>query len=492
MRRTGELFHFWPEWDLNEDHRKGAALRLELYQGGYKPRVQSICGKRIRDQATAKEVARCVTTAHGLAGAVTDACCVAYQGGAQRELRGADAATARAFADLVVECGIAEDAGSLNALSWISGPVVVAPFVSQVRGEPRLCLSTMTQDTCAVRRHPSAPEVIEAVLHQRDDGIFAELSAWGWKYYDEKGHPLGGGAYDTAHGLGYCPAVGLRSRPRLAFGWDGALDHVGLADAALEVSFRMALGMWVRQQNLADLVIITAPIKNVAKRQALGHPTRPLYFNADPNQVRVDVKPRSTSVVDYLAEIAALSGAAVSRYGIPPSAVSFANDNSNWGTLSIAMTPGALAAQRKKQVPLLRRAEIELWPMVADVVRMSAHRHARRLPPRATFAEMLRVQFPDLAEPDEQLKNLEAFGAAQKHGVANVVDLLMKLRPELSRAEAEEEVAANYEDYAARLDWLTRHNVTLDPQRGVQGISQINGRAGGQRSGEVRREESDQ
>ena len=483
--RRGELFDLWPEWDRGADRRSAAALRTELYVGNYAPRVQALVRKRVQDPIAGESIARVVNTAHGLLGSVTDAVAVAYQRGVRRELRGASPDLARAFADLVAESAMVERATSLSALAWATGPVLLVPWVGAVRGAPRLSLAVMLPGTYEVRCSPVAPDAIEAVLWRRDDGAFVEVDALGWRYWSSAGDPLNDGAY-TPHGLDYCPAVALRARPWLPFDWHNARDHAGLVDATLEVSFRHALALWLRQQVAVPQVVITAPVAAVPADQAMGHPTVPLWFNAQPGEVRYEVHERKVNVAEMLAEIAAIVNAAVSRYGIPPSEITYTNDATNYGSLSVAVRGERLAAQRDAQAPWLKSSELALWRAVVDVARASTHRHALALPPADEAAAALRVMFPDLASPDEQIKRFEAFEAAQRHGLANAVDLLLQSRPEFTRLEAEEEIAANLDQYAQRLEWLASRNVSMDPARGVQSIAQLQGRAGGVASGEAR------
>lgn len=487
MNISSTLAQRWPEWKLGETRRAGAAFKRSLYAGTYAGAIKRAVVERIGDSATGAEVVRFVNTAHGLFGVVADTCAVVYQRGIHRELRGVSEPAAKAFADIVAESGLPALGASVNALAWATGPVVVLPFVDDVRGVARLCLETVTQDRCEVRRHRSAPDVVEAVLFTRDDGVFVEVDDEAWHYYNTTGEPLDDGAHDAPHGVGYCPAAVLRAREWLAFDWHGATDHAGLADAAVEVGYLSAVGRWTRTQTSAPLTVITAVDEKFAKLQSLGHPSRPLHFNANPVEARVDVLDRTTDPRHYLSEIQALSASAVARYGIPPSAVSFTNDMTNWGTLSITMTPGALALQRDKQAPLLRDGERALWLTALDVVRASTHRHSRTLPSSADAADSLFVGFPDLADAADTLKRAEAFERLLPHGLASAVEALMTARPELTRAEAEAEIAANLSEYTARIASLAERNVAADPARGVQSIAQLQGREGGIASGETRR-----
>lgn len=497
----GELFALWPEWEASANARAAAERKRRLYVGDYKPDVQRMVRDRISDGESKEEVCKFVNTAHGLLGAVADVCAVVYQRGVRRELRGTSGRAAAAFSVLVLESGIAALGPALNALSWATGPVIAVPHVAEVRGELQLLVHLVTADRYAVRHHPSAPDVLLAVLLERADGAFVEVDDKRWRYWSADGSPLDGGKWDAEHGLGYCPAAPIRARPWLAYDWRGATDHAGLCDAALEVAYLHALGRWVRTQNMGPLTEITAPPEKYPKLQSLGHPSRPVVFDAIPGEVRVATHDRTVDPKHYLSEIQALVNAAVSRYGIPPSAVTFTNDMSNWGALSINTTPGAMAAQRDAQTPLLREGELTLWRMACDVVRASRHPLARDLPPADEVRRALRVAFPDLSSPAEQQMRMTVFEQQLPHGLASAEELLMRDRPELTRAEASEEVAANLAEYTRRLAEITARNqahdaarnaeMVADFGRGVQSIPQQQGREGGRASAEARRANED-
>lgn len=484
--KQGPLFENWAEWKLGARRRAAAAVRLELYSGDYAPRVRKLAREWINDGEVARAVSKVVNTAHGLLGAVTDAVSVCYQRGVRRELApGAGTSAARAFSSLVAESGMVERAASFNAIAWATGPVVLCPYVAPVRGVPRLCLAVMTADRTEVRRSPDAPDVLTAALWQREDGVFVECDAAGWRYFTANGDPMNGGAV-VPHGLDYCPAVPFRARPWLPADPWNATDHVGLVDATLQVSFRHALALWLRQQVAVPQVVITAPVAGVPGDQTLGHPTVPLWFNANPAEVRYEVHERKVNVAECLAEIASIVSAAVSRYGIPPSEVSFENSNANWGSLAIAVRGERLGAQRDQQVPHLRRSELALWASACDVVRASTHRFARTLPEPGSLADALRVNFPDLASPDEQRKRLEVLGLAESRGLMTAADVLLQAQPELSREEVDELIAANLDAFAKRSEALAARNVSTDALRGAESIAQLQGRLGGLVSGETR------
>lgn len=487
-----ELFIRWPEWDLEVGRRAAADMRRRLYVGSYEPEIRSMVCKRISDEVSATHVLQHVNTAHGLLGAVADTCAVCYQRGVRRELRGVTPDAARAFADIVGETSLPTIGAAVNATAWATGPVVALPHVApDVRGVPRLRLYLATADRYAVRRaaNGTSPDELTAVLFEREDGVFVECDAEQWRFWTAHGSRLDDGKHDAPHGLGYCPAVPLRARPWTPYDWTGSDDHRGLVAAALEIGYMSAVGRWTRTQTAVPLTEITAPSDKYAKLQALGHPSQPLVFDAMPNEVRIQVHDRVVDPRHYLSEIQSLASAAVARYGIPPSAVSFTNDGTNWGSLSVAVTPSALALQRDSQVPLLRAGEQALWLTALDVVRASPHRHREALPPREQAERVLRVAFPELATPDEMIKRTQALRERLPLGLAEPIDDLLSSRPELTPAEAQEEVDARLATYVNMIRPLVERNTPADPDaraealagtRPGETIAQAQGRQGGE------------
>lgn len=405
---------------------------------------------------------------------------------------------AKAFAEIVVESRWPANAMALNRLSWISGPVIVAPYVASVRGVGRLNLATMTADRTEVRLSQDAPDLIEGVLFQREDGAFVELDAQAWRYWSAKGEPLG---EPVPHGLDYCPAVVFRCRQENPLDFWGATDHQTLVDATIEVSWRQALGLCARQNALAPQVIIVGELEGIPQMQALGHFSQPLYINRTPNEVRVEVHERRVNVQDILAEIGSIAADAVSRYGIPLAETrGFTTNNSEWGSLASVVRAHALGAQRDRQAPLLKESEKALWSVTCDVCRVSIHPLADAMLAPADLHSTLRLGLPDTADVKERTERLRYLKEALPLGLETPLEYIMQQRNELTAEEAAEELQANLQNYIDVIKPLVERNVPANPDgafavdqsRGLQSQSQIQGREGGQISGETRRADSQQ
>jgi len=102
--------------------------------------------------------------------------------------------------------------------------------------------------------------------------------------------------------------------------------------------------------------------------------------------------------------------------------------------------------------------------------------------------DILRVEFPDLSSPDEQLKRIQVMQAGLAYGLSSPVDVPLAARPELTREEVDETQRANLEAYIARIEPLvSRQTPGQAPDApGHQTIAQQQGRQGGIASGETR------
>lgn len=408
--------------------------------------------------------------------AVANTIAVGYRSGVRRELRGASPEVSRAFADLVTECGLNRKAPGLNARSWAAGPHILAPHFTR-RG--KLALDIIEPSRCDVVRDG---DDIDEVLW-REGKTWVLLGGDAWRYFDERGEEI---AEDMVyHWAGVCPAVTFSSFDGGADFW-AATAHNGLVDATLTIAYKVALGLFARQVSGIPLTVIFSRLEKMAQGQTLGHPILPLLL--DPSEDKVQVFDERVVGTEYLAEISALLTMAVSAEGLPPGSITMQANQLDSGGLVINTEGPRLAALRDKQVPELKASELALWPRVADLVRSSVHRHARIMPPGDEVRDMLRISFPDLSPPEEQLKRLEVMKAKLPYGLSSPSDVELAARPEVTREEVDEVREDNLADYIATIEPLVARNVPADaPEaRGYQTIAQKQGRIGGQASGQTR------
>ena len=468
----GELGRRWPGWVDSAGRRAAAARKLAIYREDHLGLINAKIDYMLGGGEVAADIRRFAHRSPNVAKAVAQAIGVAYRSGCTRSLKGASPELARAFADVVTESGITRRADGINAASWLAGPHFVVPTITR--------RATVALDVIG-------PDVLDAKMQVDDvDRVVWKYGrAWvllddaAWSYFDEKGEPT----RVVPHAVGRCPAV-----PFVSF--DGGPDfwaksaHEGLVEATLMCAYKIALGLYTRQTNSKPQMVISGNIENMPRGQVLGHTVQPLLL-PDGTASMLDL---TVSAAEYLSECAALIAMAISGEGLPPGSITLQANNTDWGNLAISAEGPRLAAHRDRQVPWLIAAERELWPVVADMVRGSPHKHARVLPPGDEIADMLRVSFPDLSSTDEQLKRIQVMQAGLPYGLSSPVDVPLAARPELTREEVDETQRANLEAYIARIEPLVSRNIPgqAPDAPGHQTIAQQQGRQGGIASGETR------
>ena len=480
---SGALLERWPSWSATAPRRIAAARKLQIYAENHLPLVHQKIDECLEGGQAAAFVKVFATRSPNLLLAVASAIAVAYRQGCRRELKGASPTLAAAFAELIRESGIERKAAGLNSRSWVAGPHIIAPHFTR-RG--KLALDILGPDCCDVERDG---DDIDAVLW-RHGGEYVLLDGDRWRYFDAKGdeRPPEPGT-EPAHAVGVCPAV-----PFVSF--DGGADfwaqtaHNGLVDATLLIGYKAALGLFARQVRGSPQTTIFSDIEKMPPGQVMGHPFLPLLLPSDPG-TRLQVDDEAVvKAEDYLSEISAIITMAVSSEGLPPNSITLQANSAtpDWGGLAINAEGPRLAAHRDKQVPPLKASELALWPIVADLVRGSAHRFARVMPPGDEVRDMLRVDFPDLSSPAEQLQRIEVMKAGLPFGLSSPSDIPLAARPELSRPEVEETRAANLANYIATIEPLVSRNIPgkAPEAHGYQTVAQEQGRTGGVESGKTR------
>lgn len=404
---------------------------------------------------------------------VVDAVAVATQRGCTRELRGLGESATKSFASLVAESKIDRLQNGINARAWLSGPVLCAPHIDS---RNRLAFDLANSDSFDVVR--DADYIESAVWWCQGEWI--ELTADAWKYFDQDGALL----RVVSHSVGACPAVCFTALDNTSCWWNTS-DHNGLVDATLLCGYKCASGLYTRQVSANKLTAIFSDMDKLPEGQSLGHPALPVLLPLD---AKIEVLDRIVPAKDYLDEVSAIITMAISAEGIPPGSVQMVASQSEYGTIAVAVEGSRLGVLRDRQVPHLRSAELELWPLACDLVRGSTHRLARLLPPGDEVRDALRVSYPDLASPKETLLRIEAMKAGLPYGLTSPADELLAARPELTRAEAEEALRENLRVYLDTIEPLVNRNIPRDAPaaNGAESVAQVQGRQGGIASGESR------
>lgn len=476
----GALAGRWSaSWSASAGRRLIADRKLRILREDHQGLILQKLQERIPNPELFSFVSRFVTLAPNLVLAVVSAIGGSvYDNGVLRKLRGASPELARAWREIVNECGINSLASAIAQRAWLAGPVGVSPHLDR-RG--RLALDVITPDVLDLER---TGKYVDSALWLHSSSTWVEMDGEAWRYYDARGRLF----KEVPHGAKECPLVPFLAGENLSDYWQSSA-HSGLVGKCLEVSVLNAHGTYVQQVSANKLTHIdpAADIEDVASLQNIGEFALPFVGEAD-----IKVHDRSVDPTPNWGMISRAIADAVSVYGISPTEVTgFNTSTSEWGSLAIKIRSERIGAQRSKQIEFIADSEQRLWPVVAALLRGSEHRHAKLLPPPDEIAEMLRLSFAETADPEEIKSRIAAMEAGLSHGLTSALETQMRLRRELGEDEAQEIMDERLEAYARRNAFLAHNNLPSDASLMGKPLDAQQGREGGLVSGEVRRGAAD-
>lgn len=463
----GDLARRWPDWDQGAERRAAARRKLLMFKEKHLGMVKDRIRARFQNAELSDAISLFATKNPNLVKAVVEVATIPYSRGCQRELKGATEPVSKAFAEIIAESGIVKKGNGLAARAWFLGPTIVSPHLDTRR---KLAFDVVTPDIVDLKMEG---DYIEAALWM-ERGTWIEVDQDAWRTWSQSGELL----RVVYHAVSRCPAVPFVSIDNTGDFWLPD-EHSGLCDASLDCAYKMAFGLYNRQVSANKLTVIQGELKGIPPGQSLGHSALPIFTRAHPSEVDVKVLDRIIPAAEHLSEIAAIIALAVSVYGLPPNELSGAVTQ-DWGAMTVTVRGERLSVLRDRQVPWLKGAEMELWPLVADLIRGSEHRHASILPPGDEVREMLRVTFPDLAAPADVVLRLQALEAGLPHGISSTVDFMRQATPEETTRDIEEKIAQNLKTYADRNEALASRNAPADASHAGNTLAQIQGREGGQ------------
>jgi hypothetical protein len=472
-----------------DDRQRRAALKRRIFEENFVEDVRATAARRMVDPAAREQVSNFAEETLNVLKSVTHAIAVVYDYGCRRYLRGASPEQADAFATIVRETKATALQSSWNIWGWLLGPTFVVPAVR----DGKMSLETHTPDETWCRRKG---DKVEAILW-RSGKSYVEVSADGWRYYDEGGKPephseLGAPAGVVAMQLDEAPIATFRTDLPGKDWWNPTM-HRGLVAGTLEACFWWAHLGWVRKAQSGKQMVVVAPKSKIIAGQTTSDAEMPIWFDGDPEEVEVTVIDRVTTPDGHVAQIRFVIEQCAERYGIPGAEVSFdSSTQGDIGTVSLQLRREKLAHVHAQQVPGLVEGEMQLWPAVVAVAKASGHPLAGQLPTPDEVRAMLVIEFPAPEVVTDPKARLELDVGELKLGLTSPTEIMQRRRPELTKEEAKAYLRENLTDYAELLDFIASRNLPRDPGQATQTLAEAQGEAGGVRSGEVRREQQQQ
>lgn len=474
----GALAAKWSaSWSASAGRRLIAERKLRILREDHQGLILQKLQERYPNPELYSFVSRFVTRAPNLVLAVVSAIGgVVYDNGVLRTLRGASPELARAWREIVNECGINSLASAIGQRAWLAGPTGVSPHLDR-RG--RLALDVITPDVLELER---TGKYVDSALWLHNSSTWVEMDDQAWRYYDARGRMF----KEVPHSAKECPLVPFLAGENLSDYWQSSA-HSGLVDKCLEVSVLSAHGTYVQQVSANKITHIDGDIEDFASLQNLGEFALPLIGTGT-----INIEDRAVDPSPNWGMISRAISDAVSVYGISPTEVTgFNTSTSEWGSLAIKIRSERIGAQRNKQIEFIADSERRLWSVVVALLRDSEHRHAKLLPPPDEVSDMLRLSFAETADPEEIKARIAAMEAGLSHGLTSALETQMRLRRELGEDEAQEIMDERLEAYARRNAFLAHNNLPSDARLMGKPLDAQQGREGGLISGEVRRGAAD-
>lgn len=420
--------------------------------------------------------------------------CVAYTVPPVRELKGAPQSAQDAFVATMKESKIVTKAKAWERFTFATNVLITVPRVrrdSNGQG-PRLDYEMILADRAEVYTDTADPmgDPIAVAYQCKHGSDFSPdpmqtvvLDRQAWWYLDSKGRPIG----HVDHGAGIFPGTVWRLDEPIDDWWNSHRGE-GIADATIEVAHLAARMDWVRhsQDRYREYLAATAADLTRIPQQVAGG-EGPTHIPISPNGFAFEAVDVNTPIDRHRDHIQLYLRQAAESIGVPSIIVDF---DMLQGTDDMQVQQhAALAKLRNGQCEYYRVSEADSAWKTALVLRGMGHPAARELRPEIV-KEHFTIQYPELTFVDHPIKRAEVSEKLVALGLSSTVREYQRLHPELTFAEANEQVLEIAKEEGELNELYIRNNWP----RGAAGkmtLAQAQGAAGGRASGEARSENDD-
>lgn len=426
---------------------------------------------------------------------------VGYKRRPRRRLAAGNKTQNRQWVDLMREIQLDARAPDWQRYSVAMNRVVVLVVPRRNSdGEPIIDFELVTGSVAEVFREPGTPiDDVPGVLCYRlpPNGWISKpgtpacvtVDAQWWIWWDEQKKPV----RIVEHGLGMFPGADMRStRPPTEDYWDPHSGR-GVTRTVAEVGMIGASMGWTRKQMCRKLLALLTESEadEVPEGQTITHPERPIV--ASGAGIKLIVEDLDQAVDNFLKHIRALQDEAAELVtGAVSTLVDPDPSQPNAGVAGVHQH-AAIEEVREAQLATLDVFERRLARVIA--VAAQQIRHPLAVPPELV-RESFRAVWTRLPFLDTPMERLKVWEEMTKFGVGDQVDAMMEMEG-ISAEEAEERIM-EIAERRARLDAFrasrnqtkepTADPTTLEENEGQPGeqLAAVQGRAGGQASGEAR------
>lgn len=417
-----------------------------------------------------EQLIRHVQTTRNVLRHVVDALSIAYNTAPSRKIRGASEEQADAFAAAYRDGAVDE---RLEQASRIATHSNVAHVLVRWESEgPRLIVLGPHQ--CDLLWSPDGRDEHPSIMVYATQSMGAKnviVDSERWVWVDENWRVM----HEETHGLGMVPWVAWRCRAPVRDYWDAELGR-DLAECTIDVE-RMAAHMrFVRTHRAQKALVFTmGPNDAMPPAQSVNSESVVLQGSVRMGLTTVD---HEVAPDNFLRDISESIRSTYAAHGIRSSGETALVDPDE---------ADRLGKRRAQQLGYYARAELDLARRLAKLITA----HGGVAIDDDLVREGFRVRFAPYVPADEPQAQVATAKEQQRMGASDPVAFYLTLHPELSEAQAWEEIEESVEVTAKFTDMVTTRGLALGDGGTLQTLQQAAGRIGGQTSGVVRMEARD-
>lgn len=470
--------------------------RLLMLQGNWRHYVEAYIANTYRIDAVKLAIQRRVKRTYNLLDQICNRVCVAYSVPPVRELAGAPEETQQAFTALIRESKIVTKAKTWERLAFATGVLVTVPRVRlDPAGQgPRLDYEMILADRADVYTDTADPMGDpQAIVYQlRHGSDFSSdpmqtvvLDANAWWYLDRAGRRIG----KVEHGAGIFPGTVWRLDEPIDDWWCSFRGE-GIADATIEVAHLAARMDWVRHSQDRYREYLGGENVDMIPTQAAGA-EGPVVIPLPPDSYELDALAVNTPVSNHLEHINSYIRQAAESLGVPAIVVDFEmlQEGSNADAMNVAQH-AALAKLRNSHLDYYRQSEHDSAWKTALVLRGMGHPAAREIKPDVV-RERFAITYPELTFVDHPMKRAEVSEKRIDLGLSSTFREYRGYYPELTAAQAREQVLAIAKEEGELNEFYIQHNIPRGAGARLKTLAQMQGAIGGEASGVARQPEDD-
>jgi len=469
--------------------------RLAIVHNEYKHLIVNRLRETYADIETIKEISAFVLGVTNIANRVADAVCKGYQEPPRRELTKARKKQVKQFSEFLESTKINIQSKLWLKMAFLLNVVFIVPRPKQTLEGTKLAYDMITPDRSDVILDEDEEDVLilgyPNKLHVDGDelDVLCVLDEEAWHYFDLRTFehlP----ALRRDHGIGFNPTIALRvSLPTSGY-YDQRRGNL-LEKATVEMERYRAEQNWARHsQNKFFISVIGASIEDKAVVTQMLHPYLPLGFNADPNDLAVNINNYVLTIDEFVKERKDMGEGVIESYGLPSHTVTFdyqSNDTPS-GVLSV-VSYEKLAEIRADQIEFLREFEHRLMFISALVAKNTGVENFSELDP-VLIKQKFNVTWDPLTFLDHPDKKLDYFLKLYEIGVIGPDAISESIWRQRKGTEAEmERIKQNLKNRSELIQFQTNLNKTGKPEDDFDGSAQENGRMGGFIKARKRKEE---